>query len=337
MRRPSSILGAVGIALAASSPLGAYDSSGGAKIGALLSRVEFTRGGGAEFDPPLFEWTQSKRREAADALAAVFAQMPLDLADLPEIRRLTISNARCSALPDPDLLQEDEDFMTGARDVKKARYLDDCGSDTANYDPRDQSVAISGTMYALSRAPTAEGRKLLARVLQHELTHAWEKDDETRPFYALGYEKRDQEWFEVIRGHGELYEEEEKRADGASAAGRPGALKRLAALQARIRESQDSIFQSLGLPGRYGGATGRIDPRAAPGENPLDTQSMRSRHEYLAILSELLWVDPALAFRQYSPEEIVWVEHRLFKDRPVVAFDRGRMPAFPDAAIVPER
>ena len=321
MRRPALILAALGAALALPRLSRAYDGSGGAKLAALLTRVEFAQGGGPEFDPPLFEWTEAKRQEAKNALAAVLTQMPLDLADLPEIRHLSISNARCSVPPDTDRLQEDPDYQSGAPDMRKAHYLYYCGSDTATYYPQSQSVAISGTMYELSRESTVEGRKLLARVLQHELTHAWEKDSQTKPFYDLGYVKRDNDWFRVLSQHAKIYDKAEKRADKAGEDKRPAEQKRLSELRATIRECQDADFQTLGFPGRFGGSTGRVDPRAAPGTDPIDTHSMMTRHEYLAILSELLWVDPPLAYRQYSRDEIAWVEHRVFKDRPIAAFN----------------
>ena len=65
---------------------------------------------------------------------------------------------------------------------------------------------------------------------------------------------------------------------------------------------------------------------------------METRHEYLAILSELLWVDPPLADRQYSREEIAWVENHAFKNRPIAAFSPDPAPASPrEAPLDPAR
>jgi hypothetical protein len=304
-------------ALAARSSSSAYDSSGGAGIAKLLARVEFASGGSPEFDPPLFEWTPLKRREVSDALAVLLTQMPLDVADLPEIERLSVSNARCSVPADADSLQEDDEFTKGAPETRKNHYLYHCGADTATYYPMDKSVAISGTLYALSRGPAAEGRKVLARALLHELTHAWEKDAVARPFYALGFERRDQTWFRVLGGYERIYETAEDIAVRADE------TRRLADLRKAIEDSEEAIYLTLGLPARFGGSTGRVDPLSEPGENRVDTYTMRSRHEYLAVLSELLWVDRPLALSQFSPEEIAWVERHVFKMRPVVAFDAG--------------
>ena len=257
---------------ARSSP--AYDGSGGARTAALLSRVDFTTCGNHESDPPHYEWTESKRREVAGALSRILTQMPLDLADLPEIERLSISNARCAAPADPESL------------------------DTATFYPEDNSVAVSGSLYTLSLGTSTQARTILARVLQHELTHAWERKSDAKSFFALGFEKRDEEWFRVLARCERSDEKAEERAEKAG-----------------------EMFLALGFPARFGGSTGRVDPTASTGEKRVDTYSMTTRHEYLAVLSELLWVDPFLALSQYSPEEVDWVERHVFMGRPVVAFD----------------
>jgi hypothetical protein len=336
MSRTIFILAVVGTVVAAARPSLAYDGSGGAKLAALLERVEFAQGGGTEFDPPLFEWTDAKRQEVKDALSSVLTQMPLDLSDLPEIRHLSVSNARCSVPPDRGRLEDDPEFKSGAQDMRKAHYLYFCGADTATYYPATHSVAISGTIYELSRESTDEGRKLLARVLQHELTHAWEKDSETKEFYALGYVRRDKDWFRVLSQHDKIYQKALKRADKADEERRPAEQKRLSDLRALIRVCQEADFQTLGFPGRFGGSTGRVDPRAEAGTDPIDTHSMETRHEYLAILSELLWVDPPLAHRQYSRGEIDWVENHAFKNRPITAFNADAAPEEPRQSSLDE-
>ncbi|MFI5349817.1 MAG: hypothetical protein ACHQ2Z_09755 [Elusimicrobiota bacterium] len=76
MTRPPSILAAIAIVLAAARISRAYDGSGGAKVAALLSRVEFAQGGGPEFDPPLAD-RQYSREEISWVENHAFKDRPI--------------------------------------------------------------------------------------------------------------------------------------------------------------------------------------------------------------------------------------------------------------------
>jgi hypothetical protein len=203
----------------------------------------------------------------------------------------------------------------------------------------------------LRLAGTLQNDRMIASVLLHELTHSWQHAREAdnpgmlAQFFKMRFDKREKSWKAVGKAHDDFLKRrtgEMGRAEGSAfkrclrsqdgAAGaqslcqaRNSALedgneREYAELQDEASLSADALYELMSLPSRFGGSTGHDYPFLEPGRTPLDRHAMEDGDEYLAILSQTIWVAPDLASRYYSLREIDWVKREVFGSRPIMPF-----------------
>lgn len=284
----------------------AYDSSAGARVAELLSRVEFQSSALPSVNPVALRWDPSRRAGFLERLARVLKELPLDIAALPPVRRIAVSDSRfvCSPGFQEELLRvrgwKDEDFSLA--------YALGCG-DNAYWDPKEGEVAVAGKYLLEMETQRFEGSGTdgVSATVLHELFHAWQANHaaQLRAFYRLRYDKIGRSWDRITTAH---FKHHHRLILRTLEQARAGALP---------YENLERIWkEDLQANGRIEGALYRAYryPSRHQEEDQPEMHPMDNAHEYSAALVELLWSEPHKASENYSPAEIQWIRHYVFQE-----------------------
>jgi hypothetical protein len=320
------------IAARTAMPACAYDSSGGRVTAKLLARVQFQEAP-SSMEPVRFAWDDAAKSAFRLRFRQILEQMPFDVArlNLSDLRRIDVSNAWYTV--PAKTYKKIERSRKPADDYPAEAELGSCVYHRELHLTGDDylDVYIDGN---------ATGDEFPFTVL-HELLHVWEigrhpktyRPEKTRSFYDIRFDGLRAEWEQAKKEARRPFDELYARLDNEYAADAqlPPEARRwktredfesdrsdqLTPLAAAAGRGVEEARQRLGIPTRFGGDSGRKL------SNPwfradADVHAMDLPTEYLAILVELLWKDPAWAATQYTPEEIAWVKHNVFDDRPIL-------------------
>ncbi|MBI5201497.1 MAG: hypothetical protein HY925_07940 [Elusimicrobia bacterium] len=300
----------VGAVLWSATPGYAYDNGG--RTGELLSRVEFQTSARPTVNRIALDWDAPRRAAFLERLERILAEIPLDLAALPPVRRIIVSDSRyvCSSELQLELLNKldwkDEDFSLA--------YGLLCG-DNASWNGETGEIELAGAfiLELEGRSGPSSGRDGVSATVLHELFHGWQDNHREllRSFYRLRYDRIGAIWDGILSAHFHDHARVVRRTLEAAKAGRLS-YEDLDAVWEKNFQGQRKIEQALYRAYRY--------PSRYEADGRLETHPMENADEYSAALVELLWLDPNAAV-QYSPEETRWIRHYVFQEglRPALA------------------